>query len=571
MKIVYRPQWPSVINGQPLPQLYSGETLTVSKRGLTGVRGQSSVRLLYEQSIGLDFTDAPPSVVLYDPTGQKVASLTNIGGLPASVVSQPYLGRVYFPNLPPNLKNRLFYDPTSTNLVFQGQFVDQPAGGGHEYLLLNVLRGTDLQAARALCSSNDLAVTNWDTALTSLSTPVYTFAVNTNGNYVRDNNLTATRYAGDLIEITNENTAVDSYALSARGPGEGYVSYIVGNGADPAHSGEPVSIAILKVVPDLAAGELHVIADSNPLSEQVSFQHSADLAGNAADYLYEWRIEPPVDGQPPTTPMTNWTKLVLGPDLSHYTLAGAAGIQALSDNYVSLRYRSLDPLAHPASTNWSAWTKPQLAEGWIKRVLGGINPFNQRTSDLFNNPVNTTASIIAQAGHRWEGNVALNLDTINNYGLIEIYETVLNRGKDLSINSGINYGPANDALLLAAGYLNDLYMLLGNEAWADAANPTIGIGTADKTYGNIATALFAFKGQEPSLLEEELALLRGRDNFLAPGVESSPVYNRLFWNYTRGIDSGEVIYALNYNILDQNNDGVVDASDAAILYPQGHG
>ena len=149
--------------------------------------------------------------------------------------------------------------------------------------------------------------------------------------------------------------------------------------------------------------------------------------------------------------------------------------------------------------------------------------------------------------------MALNLDTINNYGLIEIYETVLRRGKLLSIDAGINYGPANDALLLAAGYLNDLYMMLGNEAWADAANPTIGIGTKDNTYGDIATALFAFKGQVPSLLEEELALLRGRDDFLLPGVELRPVYNRLVWNYTRGIDAGEVIYALNYNIqLDQN-------------------
>ena len=158
---------------------------------------------------------------------------------------------------------------------------------------------------------------------------------------------------------------------------------------------------------------------------------------------------------------------------------------------------------------------------------------------------------MAQAGPRWEGDVALNQDTINDAGLIEIYETVLGRGKELSIGGGINYGPANDALLLVAGYLNDLYMILGNEAWADAANPTIGIGTKDSTYGEIATALFSFKGQFSSLLEEELALLRGRDDFLLPGVEVSPIYNRMVWNYTRGIDAGEVIYALNYNILDQ--------------------
>ncbi len=49
---------------------------------------------------------------------------------------------------------------------------------------------------------------------------------------------------------------------------------------------------------------------------------------------------------------------------------------------------------------------------------------------------------------------------------------------------------------------------------------TIVIGTKDRTYGDIATALFAFKGQMPSLLEEELALLRGRDDFMQPGVET---------------------------------------------------
>ena len=223
---------------------------------------------------------------------------------------------------------------------------------------------------------------------------------------------------------------------------------------------------------------------------------------------------------------------------------------------------------------WSEWTEPQLAEGWIKRVLAGINPFNQRSGDMFSNSVNTEGSMLTQAGGRWEGDIALNLDNINDHGLIEIYETVLNRGKSLSIESGINYGPANDALLLAAGYLNDLYMMVGNEAYADAANPTIGIGTKNKTYGDIATSLFSFKGQMASLLEEELGLLRGRDDFMQPGVETGPVYNKMFWNYTRGIDSGEVIYALNYNIQEdqgENLDGNINAADAARMYPQGHG
>ena len=258
-------------------------------------------------------------------------------------------------------------------------------------------------------------------------------------------------------------------------------------------------------------------------------------------------------------------------------IGGTADVKTLSDNYLIMSFKAkagLDPSYPVESQEWSQWTEPQLAEGWIKRVLAGINPFQQRAKNLFNNRVDTGVSMLTQAGTRWEGDVALNMANINDFGLIAIYETVLNRGKMLSIDAGINYGGANDALLLAVGYINDLYMFLGNEARADAANPTIGIGTADGELGSVATALFAFKGQVPSLLEEELGLLRGRDDFLQPGVRTAPAYNRFYWNYTRGIDSGEVIYALNYNISedeDQGFDGQVNAEDAQKMYPQGHG
>ena len=79
--------------------------------------------------------------------------------------------------------------------------------------------------------------------------------------------------------------------------------------------------------------------------------------------------------------------------------------------------------------------------------------------------------------------------------------------------------------------------------------------------------MFSFEGQVSSLLEEELALLRGRDDELQPGVETAPVYNRLVWNYTRGIDDGEVIYAINYNIQPQpgSTSSSISASDAAYM------
>ena len=340
LDIAYRPVWPSLVNSQPLPTLFSGETLTVPKRGMAAIRGQSSLQVLYQQSIGLDITDAPPAVVLHDPTVQKSSSLLaqGLSSLPASVISRSYLGKYYFPNLPPNLVNRVFYDPNTKNLVLKGQFIDDPVG--EKYLFLNVLRDADLTAVKGLCPDADLANKSaWDALVDGLSTPVYTFHEDpaVPGSYVADPAATVTRSVGDLVEVTNSDTQVDSYALGATGPRGGYVTYIAGNGHNPGHAGEPVSVYILRVAPPLYRGELKVIPDPNPLSETISFQHTADLAGRSGEYQYDWRIAPPVDGQPPVSDPTNWTALASGNNLDHYTLAGSAGIQSLSDNYIALR------------------------------------------------------------------------------------------------------------------------------------------------------------------------------------------------------------------------------------------
>lgn len=585
LRIVYRPVWPVLDpadSSKQVPTLPYGQTLTEPVNGLPGVRDFKTAYVLYQQSIATSFTNPIPSVVLHDPTRAKISALTaqSLDKLPSGIQTDFYQGRYYFPQLPPHLASRLFFDPNrgaKGSLVLQGEFKDELAG--EKYVLLNVLRGSDLAAVKALCPTGDINYQGWVNLVNALSTTVETFYENPNvpGTYIPNPALNSSVGVGSLAVVGNDNIAVDSYALSATGPGNGYVTLLESSGTAFTQPGDPVSLHIFKVGGSLYTGELKPLAAPNPLSEQITLQHSGDMAGRADEYEYQWKIGAPVDGLPPVADatMSRYLSLTNGSGAFLYTIGGA-GIQALSDNYLVMRYRPLNPnhplyKANPTDADWSAWTTPKLAEGWIKRVLAGINPFNQRTTDLFNNQANTDASIIEQAGHRWEGDVALNADTLNNHGLIEIYETVLRRGRSLSIESGYNYGPANDALLLASGYINDLYMMLGNEAWADAANPTIGIGTKDNTYGDISTALFAFKGQEPSLLEEELALLRGRDDFLQPGVQTAPFYNRLVWNYTRGIDSGEVIYALNYNILDQNGDGKVDAADAAVLYPQAHG
>ncbi len=575
LPIVYRPVWP----GTTLPVAF-GETLTVASRGRPAIRGQSSAHVIYQQAIATNVVRGTnAAVTLHDPTRQKSFALkTNaadgLAQLPAGVYAQGYQGKTYFPNLPPHLATRFYYDPnlgSKGSLVFKGEFKDEPTG--EKYLQLNVLAGSDLTTVQSLCPATDPDSTKWNNAVAALAVSVETFYENPTipGQFIVNPAWTVSRGVGDLVAITNKNTPVDSYALSAAGPGQGYFTVIVGNGDAFTPPSEPVSMYVMRVTGELYSGEVKVIPSDNPLSELITFEHTADLAGKTADYEYEWKVAPPVDGFPPVTDatMSRYQALTNNLDVKRYTL-GASGILILSDNWLVLRYRPKNP-SHPLYNVWSDWTAPQFAEGYVKRVLDGINPFNQRTSDLNNNAVNTGASILTQAGKRYEGDIALNQDALNSYGLIEIYETVLNRARNLSINAGINYGPANDSLLLAAGYISDLYKILGDEAADDADNPTIGIGTKDHTYGDIATALFSFKGQVPTLLEEELALLQGRDDVALPGVQSAPVYNRLVWNYTGGIDSGEVIYALNYNILDQNSDGSADAADAAILYPQGHG
>lgn len=859
--ITYRARWP-----ESAPVLQMAETLTVPKRGLPAVRGQTSMEILYQQSVYAN--PASPSVVLHDPTAAKKFkmfdtkpddSADGLNKLPSSIQTSIYRGKTYFPRLAPHLVDRFYFDPNDSkngSLVFVGEFKQEVLG--ESYLQPNFLSANDIKALKDLCASDDTKKADWDKAIDDSGSGGLTMELETfYPNPAKPGTFTSTIevggqavhqavvvHAGELAQVKHSDSAVDSYALTAIGPGTGYITVIAGQGSAFTPPEEPVAVKVIKVVDTLYRGEVKVILSSNPLGEKVTMQQITDLAGKVDQYDFEWWIAAPVDGKPPSvygntpvnllfsgsadpwhhlrhplptdtpaslgaagtpnnsarfatdlsnlvaplspipfssvltddfhlrfvvdgtaasrlvvgnqllirdlsgaevpgvvteivtdgtpavttltvdastsaalpssssvlqlyervmpnqpqslvfrdfsapaansysqfylslelddalgakvyldgelvvtanlgeddTPTTSapsgfapaplkkvyslgpqlfaagttsgnvrthrvavelfsgavpgaglrfncqldayqsvdlvdvpgsqWLKLdpAKAPDKIRTILGESADVRALSDNYIVSRYRannpdhaSFKPDVAGVQQGWSQWTDPALAEGWIKRVLAGINPFNQRTSDLFNNTVNTDANILTSAGKRWEGDVALNLDSINDYGLIEIYETVLRRGKDLSINAGISYDPANDALLLAAGYLSDLYMLIGNEARSDAANPTIGIGTKDRTYGDVATALFAFKGQLPSLLEEELALLRGRDDFLQPGVRVPPVYNRLIWNYTRGIDAGEVIYALNYNILDQNTDGKVDAADAAKLYPQGHG
>ena len=132
-------------------------------------------------------------------------------------------------------------------------------------------------------------------------------------------------------------------------------------------------------------------------------------------------------------------------------------------------------------------------------------------------------------------------------------------------------------------------MLLGNEAFADALDPTVGEGALGETISlEQVPGLFAFQGlpSAPSLLAEELALLRGREIALPassddPLIDDPPtnangnypqfgaaartaVYNRLRPNATD--TAGSLAYRSNYGFTNTTSNAI--ASEA---FPQGHG
>ncbi|MBE0486998.1 hypothetical protein [Marinobacter sp.] len=382
-------------------------------------------------------------------------------------------------------------------------------------------------------------------------------------------------------------------ALTAGRPtGEGYVTIAFNN--DPSLGSLPVSLQVLRMDNSngVYQGNIWVVPSDNIFEESLTLRHSGDFAGDPDLVNFEWYYQPDTSGQPdsppvPGDPVSPWIiHPGSGDGALDITIEGP-GLLTLSDNWFITRYTNLGGAEYGNDVTPSAWAgdpsydpaapssdpaiqaRAMLATGWIKRVIAGLNPFDQRVKDFRDSEVNTLTSMIAQAGEPYAGPIPFNPDpdVVNSVGIIEAYQTVLERGKDLSINAGFNDIAANTQLLNVATRIADLYMLLGNEAYADAQDPTIGL-EAGSNLGSVASSLFAFQNQLESPLEEELVLLRGRDDSRA-GVSGYPVYNRLFWNFTQG--NGEVAYVQNYRITDQNKDGFITEADARILYPQGHG
>ncbi|MBE2284564.1 MAG: hypothetical protein IAE77_13995 [Prosthecobacter sp.] len=402
----------------------------------------------------------------------------------------------------------------------------------------------------------------------------------------------ATSIGPGTAVITNPDLLNPGYQPSLT---TGYVT--IAENDDPSLGDAPVVIHVFRVTrSEVYRGSLASIYPENVFDEKITVRHTGDFGADVGDLFFEWQyreedgraLNPPGITLPTAgTPSGgDWTLFNAGTGLNEIQLAGASAA-LLTDNLFFCRYRHKDADGNVAA-NWSQWagaanSRPpnasapsattdaayvaQLVAGWVKRVTDAVNVFDARISDFRNNDAPATyTSMIQQAGQRYEGPVAFNptKDVIENYGMIELYQTVLERAKDLSIDLAPGTSGINTALLNAANRISQFYTLIGNEAYSDAIDPTIGFSTQSNQYGALAPTIHAFQNQTADLLDEELALLRGRGE-----IGARPAYNRLLWNFTNG--QGEAAYALNYAISDVDNDGFIDADDAQRLYPQGHG
>ena len=394
-------------------------------------------------------------------------------------------------------------------------------------------------------------------------------------------------FTWETKEYPSANTYLprDHYALVASGMGAGYVTLIENDNPDKTQVSEglPVQLHVIYVKPELYTDGIAVLSDSlNKLSEKLTLLYRTPLGSTANDYEFQWcYTTPETDGDVPPKGSGAWKDRALATGLVSVQLGeNGANLQDYVNTYYTLRYRPKKGTAareiiaayngwdvNDDSKFWSPWCDEQLAEGWLQRVLNSLTPFAQRVEDFYNNPSDIWFTMLEQIGRPYQGDVALNNENLTEVGLLELYQTVFNRAESLLVAAGGNNIDMSKQLILAQTRMGEFYTLLGAEAYSDAKNPLI---PPDSTGQQFASGTFSFANQVPSLLDEELALLRGRTAATAfPRMTEAPLYNRLAWNMTKGITEGEPAYVVNYGI--RARDGILDVNCAAAQYPQGHG
>ena len=565
-------QWPANVESMRI-----GETLTVAANGLPEVWGAKSMAVVYPADNG-------KTALLWDPTVARktglsgyatpAALLKDFGFDPAEGNVTLRSGKYTFKDLPPSVGGRFYVNSALAVDECVCLVGERVVNAGGSILYPNVLNQGEVDAIKALVANDHAKKNEWDALV---------------------NTLPRVPAEPSTLGVASDGKACvgyipkDHYAITAMGA-TNYVTIIENDSTNVAmrvEDGDPVSMHVFRVVDEYYPGRVVTREDPlNLLSQQLTILYTESFAGKADDYEFEWKkAKPNLDGSMSEDYEKGYADVFDSGEwggLTRFTIGGQGDTLAnLVNTFYVMRYRAKEgtPAHAVMGDRWSDWCGPALAEGWIQRCVNNVTPFTQRMQDLYSNPAETAVTMIRAAGAPWAGDVALSQDNLANVGLIQLYQTLLNKAESMSLTVGLNDTDANKQLLLAAERLADLYVLLGNEAYVDAINPTVGFGsgygassiTPDVDYGFASTGLFCFDNQVPSLLDEELALLRGRTGANNPSVTTAPFYNRLVWNFTRGITAGEVAYAVNYGISSDDVDATIDEDDAALQYPQGHG
>ena len=398
------------------------------------------------------------------------------------------------------------------------------------------------------------------------------------------------------------------------GPNDGWVTLATANASFCLNDEPDPDVQVWHAGCNITKGEILVREPLCPFTNSVSLLHSRLDApaggtkvvhaggrdGKEDQLYYHWQYtlrNPDPAVTPDFDPAADWLDCNLsqcagdGRGLSEIVLEGTS-ILTLQDTWWRVRYRGINSSSCSCSGagcnpdpshDWpypnsdrnnlgpiTAWSGEKLAEGWVKRVVRGLNPFNQRISNFRDNEIATYVDMIEQAGPRFEEEVPLscNPSALNDIKLIQAYATVLKRAREIVNSAGQSTNGTNLAIMLVASRLTDLYVLLGHEAFADATDPTVGVCDDEPTCPTFDPGtIFPFLGFVNDLIEEELILLRGRDecsDITVPAADSyATVYNRFSFNVGDTGTEGAPAYAVNYDVETQ--------IDASTKFPQGHG
>jgi hypothetical protein len=209
---------------------------------------------------------------------------------------------------------------------------------------------------------------------------------------------------------------------------------------DPTRPELPTTLYVVRVDEGPTLGDLKVLPSDNVFDERVTMRHSSDFGGAPELMQFEWFYRPDtgssvstnlpdVDASGNIINANNWLSYSVtsnGFGINDVTLGEGPcnGLLLMSDNWFICRYRGYNI---DGTTNWSDWVgqpgggRAQLVEGWIKRVIDGLNPFEQHSGSFHSTEVATYVNMLTQAGRRYEGPVAFNPDpsSLNSIGLIE--------------------------------------------------------------------------------------------------------------------------------------------------------